>query len=72
MRLVLLGAVYLLFIVFLAYKHYEYPFSSVLGKNSLKKLVVWDVLRNFATLSTSVPQQNLLKRFLVIQNLKML
>ena len=53
MRLVLLGAVYLLFIVFLAYKHYEYPFSIVLGKNSLKKLVVWDVLRNFATLSTS-------------------
>ena len=53
MRLVLLGAVYLLFIVFLAYKHYEYPFSGVLGKNSLKKLVVWDVLRNFATLSTS-------------------
>ena len=53
MRLVLLGAVYLLFIVFLAYKHYEYPFAIVLVKNSLKKLVVWDVLRNFATLSTS-------------------
>ena len=32
----------------LAYKYYEYPFSGVLGKNSLKKLVVWDVLRNFA------------------------
>ena len=51
MRLVLLGAVYLLFIVFLAYKHYEYPFAVVLGKNSLKKLVVWDVLRNFASIS---------------------
>ena len=36
MRLVLLGAVYLLFIVFLAYKHYEYPFLSVLGKTLSK------------------------------------
>ena len=35
-------------IIFFAYKLYEYPFAVVLGKNSLKKLVVWDVLRNFA------------------------
>ena len=51
MRQVLLGANYFMIIVFLAYKHYEYPFSGVLGKNSLKKLAVWDVLRNFASIS---------------------
>ena len=28
------------FLIILAYKYYEYPFSGVLGKNSLKKLVV--------------------------------
>ena len=38
-------------IIFFAYKLYEYPFAVVLGKNSLKKLVVWDVLRNFASIS---------------------
>lgn len=52
MRQVLWGASYFMIVVFLAYKHYEYPFSGVLGKNSLKKLVVWDVLRNFAIVLT--------------------
>ena len=51
MRQVLLGANYFMIIVFLAYKLYEYPFAVVLVKNALKKLVVWDVLRNFASIS---------------------